>query len=52
MSTWWIDEDEEFGGELLRWNGNAIAQVTGEEQDGTRAAYAALVELVRSAGEA
>ena len=50
MSTWWIDEDEEFGGELLRWNGNVIAQVTGEEQDGTREAYAALVALVRPVG--
>lgn len=46
---WWIDQDEEFGGELLRWNDNVIAQTTGEEQDGCHEAYAALVEIVRAA---
>lgn len=45
---WWVDEDEEFGGPLLRWNDRVIAQTTGEEQDGCMEAYQALVDLVRA----
>lgn len=46
---WFIDTDEEFGGDLLRWNDAVIAQTTGEEQDGALEAYAALVRIVREA---
>ena len=45
-----VETHDEFGHDILVWNDQVIAQVTGQEQDGTREAYSELIACFHDAG--